>query len=412
MNTWLIVVLCIILTSFTLELVVSYLNIGALSPDLPKEFEDVYNRDEYEKSQQYTKTTTRFGIFENSISTVLTVGFLILGGFNWIDTLARSFGYNAIVTGLLFTAGLGLLSFLVGTPFSIYSTFVIEEKFGFNKTTAKTFILDLIKGILLTMVLGGPLLALIFWFFETTGTYAWVYCWLGVVSFTILMQFIAPVLIMPLFNKFTPLESGDLKDKITDYSVKEKFHLSGIFTMDGSKRSTKLNAFFTGFGKFRKIVFFDTLIEKLTPDEIVAVLAHEMGHFKLKHIIKMMTISIVQTGFMFFLLSLVLKVPEISKGFMLEQPSVYASLVIFGFLYSPISLFTSIGVNILSRKHEFEADAYAAKTTGDSKQLVTSLKKLSHANLSNLTPHPVHVFLHYSHPPLLQRINTLSTEKK
>jgi len=412
MNTWLIVVLCIILTSFTLELVVSYLNIGALSPDLPKEFEDVYNRDEYEKSQQYTKTTTRFGIFENSISTVLTVGFLILGGFNWIDTLARSFGYNAIVTGLLFTAGLGLLSFLVGTPFSIYSTFVIEEKFGFNKTTAKTFILDLIKGILLTMVLGGPLLALIFWFFETTGTYAWVYCWLGVVSFTILMQFIAPVLIMPLFNKFTPLESGDLKDKITDYSVKEKFQLSGIFTMDGSKRSTKLNAFFTGFGKFRKIVFFDTLIEKLTPDEIVAVLAHEMGHFKLKHIIKMMTISIVQTGFMFFLLSLVLKVPEISKGFMLEQPSVYASLVIFGFLYSPISLFTSIGVNILSRKHEFEADAYAAKTTGDSKQLVTSLKKLSHANLSNLTPHPVHVFLHYSHPPLLQRINTLSTEKK
>jgi STE24 endopeptidase len=412
MNTWLIVVLCIILISFTLELVVSYLNIRALTPDLPKEFEDVYNRDEYEKSQQYTKTTTRFGVFENSISTLLTVGFLILGGFNWIDTIARSFGYNAIATGLFFTAGLGLLSFLIGIPFSIYSTFVIEEKFGFNKTTVKTFILDLIKGILLTMALGGPLLALIFWFFTATGTYAWVYCWFGVVSFTLLMQFIAPVLIMPLFNKFTPLESGDLKDKITDYSVKEKFQLSGIFTMDGSKRSTKLNAFFTGFGKFRKIVFFDTLIEKLTPDEIVAVLAHEMGHFKLKHIIKMMIISIVQTGFMFFLLSLVLKVPEISNGFMLEQPSVYASLVIFGFLYSPISLFTSIGVNILSRKHEFEADAYAATTTGDSKQLVTSLKKLSHANLSNLTPHPVHVFLHYSHPPLLQRINTLSTEKR
>lgn len=411
MNTWLIVVLCIILTSFTLELVVSYLNIGALTPELPKEFEDIYNKDEYQKSQQYTKATTRFGIFENSVSTLLTVGFLILGGFNWIDTIARSFGYGAIVTGLLFTAGLGILSFLVGIPFSIYSTFVIEEKFGFNKTTVKTFILDLIKGILLTMLLGGPLLALIFWFFETTGTYAWVYCWLGVVCFTILMQFIAPVLIMPIFNKFTPLESGELKDKITDYSTKENFKLSGIFTMDGSKRSTKLNAFFTGFGKYRKIVFFDTLIDKLTPDEIVAVLAHEMGHFKLKHIIKMMIISIIQTGFMFFLLSLVLKVPEISKGFMLEQPSIYASLVIFGFLYSPISIFTSIGINILSRKHEFEADSYAAKTTCDSRQLITSLKKLSRANLSNLTPHPVHVFLHYSHPPLLQRINTLSTEK-
>lgn len=412
MNTWLIVVLCIILVSFTLELTVSYLNIGALTPDLPKEFKDVYNRDEYQKSQQYTKATTGFGLIENSISTALTVGFLILGGFNWIDTIARSFGYNTIVTGLLFTAGLGILSFLVGIPFSIYSTFVIEENFGFNKTTMKTFTLDLIKAILLTMLLGGPLLALIFWFFEATGTYAWVYCWIGVVAFTVLMQFIAPVLIMPLFNKFTPLESGELKDKITDYSVKEKFQLSGIFTMDGSKRSTKLNAFFTGFGKFRKIVFFDTLIEKLTPDEIVAVLAHEMGHFKLKHIVKMMTISILQTGFMFFLLSLVLKVPEISKGFMLDQPSIYASLVIFGFLYSPISLFTSIGVNILSRKHEYEADAYAAKTTGDSQQLVTSLKKLSHANLSNLTPHPIHVFLHYSHPPLLQRIDTLTAEKK
>lgn len=412
MNSWLIVVLCIILISFALELAVSYLNIGALTPELPKEFSDVYNKEEYEKSQNYTKATTRFGILENVVSTGLTVSFLLLGGFNWIDTIARSFNYGTIITGLLFTAALGVLSFIVGIPFSIYSTFVIEEKFGFNKTTVKTFILDLMKGILLTMIIGAPLLALIFWFFEATGAYAWVYCWIGVVSFTILMQFIAPVLIMPLFNKFTPLDAGELKDKITAYSTKENFKLSGIFTMDGSKRSTKLNAFFTGFGKFRKIVFFDTIMEKLSPDEIVAVLAHEMGHFKLKHIIKMMNISILQTGFMFFLLSLLLKVPEISRGFLLEQTSIYASLVIFGFLYSPISLFTSIGVNILSRKHEFEADAYAAKTTGDAGQLITSLKKLSHANLSNLTPHPVHVFLHYSHPPLLQRINALSTIKK
>ncbi|MFT5701861.1 MAG: STE24 endopeptidase [Desulforhopalus sp.] len=411
MNTWLVIVLSIILFSFALELIVSLLNIGALTPNLPKEFETIYNKDEYKKSQEYTKATTQFGILENCISTSLTVAFIVLGGFNWIDTLARQFGYNAIITGLIFTGILALLSFLIGIPFSVYSTFVIEEKFGFNKTTLKTFILDIIKGALLAILLGGPLLALIFWFFEATGTYAWVYCWIGVVAFSILMQFIAPVLIMPLFNKFTPLEPGELKDKINLYSVKEKFHLSGIFTMDGSKRSTKLNAFFTGFGKFRKIVFFDTLTEELTPDEIVAVLAHEMGHFKLKHIIKMMAISILQTGFMFFLLSLFLKVPEISKGFMLEQTSIYASLVFFGFLYSPISLFTSIGFNILSRKHEFEADHYAAKTTGDSVQLVTSLKKLSRANLSNLTPHPIHVFLHYSHPPLLDRINTLQSKE-
>lgn len=411
MNIWLIVVLSIILLSFALELLVSYLNIGALSPELPKEFEEVYNRDEYKKSQDYTRATTRFGIFESSISTALTVAFIVFGGFNWIDTIARGFGYNAIITGLLFTAGLAFLSVLSTIPFSIYSTFVIEEKFGFNKTTVKTFILDLIKGALLAIALGGPLLALIFWFFETTGTYAWVYCWIGVVLFSVLMQFIAPVLIMPLFNKFTPLEPGELKDKINLYSKKENFKLSGIFTMDGSKRSTKLNAFFTGFGRFRKIVFFDTLTEKLKPDEIVAVLAHEMGHFKLKHIIKMMIISVLQTGFMFYLLSLFLKFPEISKGFMLEQTSIYASLVFFGFLYSPISLFTSIAFNSLSRKHEFEADAYAAKTTGDSEELVSSLKKLSRANLSNLTPHPVHVFLHYSHPPLLQRIRTLTSEK-
>ncbi len=412
MNIWLIVVLSIIIISFCLEIIVSNLNLRALTPELPKEFEGIYNRDEYEKSQNYTKETTRFGMFENSISTILTLGFIILGGFNWIDSLARGFGYNSIVTGLIFTAILGLLSFVIGIPFSLYSTFVIEEKFGFNKTTLRTFILEIVKGIVLAALLGGPLLALIFWFFETSGSYAWIYCWAGVVVFSIVMQFIAPVLIMPLFNKFTPLDPGELKDKITDYSTKEKFQLSGIFTMDGSKRSTKLNAFFTGFGKFRKIVFFDTLVEKLNPDEIVAVLAHEMGHFKLKHIIKMMIISIVQTGFMFFLLSLFLKFPEISKGFKLEEPSIYTSLVFFGFLYSPISLFSSIGFNILSRKHEYQADAYAAKTTGDVQQLITSLKKLSRANLSNLTPHPVHVFLHYSHPPLLQRINSLREYKQ
>lgn len=410
MNIWLIVVLCIILTSFTLELIVSTLNLKALSPDLPDEFKDVYNSDEYKQSQNYTKETSRFGLIENSISTSLTVAFIVLGGFNYIDGLARGFGYNPIITGLIFTAMLAALSFVVGLPFSLYSTFVIEEKFGFNKTTLNTFILDIIKGVVLAALLGGPLLGLIFWFFESTGSLAWIYCWIGVVTFSMVMQFVAPVLIMPLFNKFTPLEPGELKDKITEYSEKEKFQLSGIFTMDGSKRSTKLNAFFTGFGKFRKIVFFDTLVEKLSPDEIVAVLAHEMGHFKLKHIIKMMAISILQTGFMFFLLSLFLKYPEISKAFKMESSSVYSSLVFFGFLYTPISLFTSMAFNILSRKHEYEADAYAKTTTGGATQLVTSLKKLSRANLSNLTPHPLHVFLHYSHPPLLQRIERLTVK--
>jgi STE24 endopeptidase len=407
MNIWLIIVLAIIVFSFILETSLSVLNIKALSPDLPKEFETVYNRAEYQKSQNYTKTQTIFGIIENSWSTLLIVTFILCGGFNWIDKLARQYGYGDIITGLIFAAILVLLSFLSTLPFSIYSTFVIETKFGFNTTTAKTFVLDMLKGALLAIILGGPLLALIFWFFQASGVYAWVYCWIGVVAFSIAIQFIAPVVIMPLFNTFTPLEPGELKDKILQYSEREKFQLNGIFTMDGSKRSTKLNAFFTGFGKFRKIVFFDTLTNELTPDEIVAVLAHEMGHFKLKHIIKMMALSIIQTGFMFFLLSLFLKMPEVCLAFGLEQPSIYASLVFFGFLYSPISLFISIAANNLSRKHEYEADAYASATTGESSQLITSLKKLSRANLSNLTPHPLYVFFHYSHPPLLQRIKSL-----
>lgn len=408
MNTWLFIVLSILILSFILELTVSVLNLRALKPTLPKEFESLYSSEEYEKSQNYTKTTTRVGIITSIWSTLLTIFFLLLGGFNYVDILARQFGYGDIVTGLIFTGSLALLSFIVHLPFSLYSTFVVEERFGFNKTTATTYILDLIKGFGLTVLLGGPLLALIFWFFLSTGSNAWIYCWIGVVAFTIILQFVAPVLIMPLFNKFTPLEPGELQDKILNYSKEEHFKLSGIFTMDGSKRSTKLNAFFTGFGRFRKIVFYDTLVKELTPDEIVAVLAHEMGHFKLKHIIKMMAISILQTGFMFFLLSLFLKYSAISEAFMMDHRSVYASLVFFGFLYSPISLVISIAFNVLSRKHEFEADNYAAKTTGRADLLVTSLKKLSRANLSNLTPHPLHVFLHYSHPPLLQRIEQLT----
>lgn len=408
MNTWLFIVLSILILSFILELTVSVLNLSALEPTLPPDFEAVYSSKDYEKSQNYTMTTTRVGIIASVWSTLLTIFFLLLGGFNYVDIFARQFGYGDIVTGLIFTGSLALLSFLVNLPFSLYSTFVVEERFGFNKTTASTYVLDLIKGFFLSVILGGPLLALIFWFFLSTGIYAWIYCWIGVVAFTIIIQFVAPVLIMPLFNKFTPLEPGELQDKILNYSKEENFKLSGIFTMDGSKRSTKLNAFFTGFGRFRKIVFYDTLVEELTPDEIVAVLAHEMGHFKLKHIIKMMAISILQTGFMFFLLSLFLKYPAISEAFMMEQRSVYSSLVFFGFLYSPISLVISIAFNVLSRKHEFEADNYAAKTTGRADLLVTSLKKLSRANLSNLTPHPLHVFLHYSHPPLLQRIDQLT----
>jgi len=407
MNSWLLAVLLIIFTSYILEVIVSLLNINALSPTLPKEFETTYNDQEYSDSQQYTKVTTSFSLVQNTVSTFLTVLFLLYGGFNYVDILARSFGFGPILTGLLFIGGLTFLSFITNLPFSIYSTFVIEERFGFNRTSLKTFILDIAKGALLSIVLGAPLLSLILWFFINSGGYGWLYCWFGVVLFSIILQFLAPVLIMPLFNKFTPLEDGSLRDQIFKYAKQESFTLQGIFTMDGSKRSSKLNAFFTGFGKFRKIVFYDTLLDKLNETEIVAVLAHEMGHFKLNHIIQMLIASIIQTGLMFYLLSFFLSNTPLSEAFSMTETSIYSSLVFFGFLYSPINLLISLIFNSLSRRNEFEADYYAARTTVSPEMLIQALKKLSQANLSNLTPHPAMVFVHYSHPTVLSRIEQL-----
>lgn len=407
MNPWLILILLIILVSFFLDFFISLLNLRALVPTLPDEFRDIYDEEEYDKSQRYTKATTSFSLISSSISTILTLLFLLLGGFGYLDTWARSFGFDQIVTGLIFTGGLALLSSAVSLPFSVYRTFVIEERFGFNRTTVKTFLLDMVKGSLLAIIIGAPLLSLILWFFINTGSYGWIYCWAGVVLFTLVLQFLAPVLIMPLFNKFYPLEEGELRDLILGYAKNENFKLQGIFTMDGSKRSSKLNAFFTGFGRFRKIVFFDTLVEKLKATEILAVLAHEMGHFKLRHIPKMMAASILQTGIMFYLLSLFLYNENIANAFGVAEVSVYSSLVFFGFLYTPISLLVSILFNILSRKHEYEADNYAARTTNRPEDLIEGLKRLSQANLSNLTPHPLMVFIHYSHPPVLERINNL-----
>jgi STE24 endopeptidase len=301
-----------------------------------------------------------------------------------------------------------LLSFIVSLPFSIYSTFKIESQFGFNRTTPRTFITDIIKSILLAILLGAPVLALILWFFENSGPYAWFYCWLGVILFSVVLQFLAPVLIMPLFNTFTPLQEGSLNEKITHYAKQENFKIQGIYTMDGSKRSAKLNAFFTGFGTFRKIVFFDTLVEKLSEDEIVAVLAHEMGHYKKHHIWKMMGASVFQTGLMFFLLSFFIKNPGLFEAFAMEALSIYASLVFFAFIYSPLNTLLSILFNYFSRVHEFEADRYAAHSTGKPEMLIQGLKKLSRENLSNLTPHPLMVFFSYSHPPVLERIRTLN----
>jgi STE24 endopeptidase len=407
MNPWLVCILLIIFIQYVLEVSVALLNLKALSPQLPEEFARETTQDEYAKSQEYTRITTYVSLLENTWSTVLTLVFLLSGGFNRVDIWARSFGFGTIPTGLLYMGVLLFLLMLIGLPFSLYSTFVIENRFGFNKTTVKTFILDHIKSILLAIIIGGPVLALVLWFFAQTGPLAWIYCWIGVVIVSLILQFLAPVLIMPLFNTFTPLADGPLKEAIMSYADQQDFKMQGIFTMDGSKRSTKVNAFFTGLGRFRKIVFYDTLVEKLSEVEIVAVLAHEMGHFKLHHIIKMILASILQTGILFYFLSITINNQGLFDAFGMVHLSIYASLVFFGFLFSPVNLLVSIVFNIFSRRHEFSADQFASNSIGSPDTLIRGLKKLSCANLSNLTPHPFHVFLHYSHPPILERIAAL-----
>ena len=407
MNIYLIIILVIIVGNYLLDTIIEMLNVSHVKTELPKEFEGYYDAEKYKKAQNYLKENTRFGIIIDTIITPLIVVFILIGGFNYIDQISRGFQLGPIPTGLIFAGILLLASQIISIPFSIYSTFVIEEKYGFNLTTVKTFILDILKSWLLTAIIGGIIFSLVLWFFDKAGNWAWVYCWVAVVLFQIALTFIAPVVIMPLFNKFYPLEDGKLKMAIENYAKSQHFKIKGVFKMDASKRSTKSNAFFTGFGKFRRIVLFDTLINKHTVDELVSILAHEMGHYKKKHIIKSILISIITTGLMFFILSLFINNEGLFSAFKMQNTSIYASLFFFAFLYAPINMIISIFSKILSRKHEYEADKYAVVTYKKPESTISALKKLTVDNLSNLTPHPLKVFLGYSHPPVLERIKTI-----
>jgi len=411
MNLFLILILAILVGDYLLDLIVDILNMRHLRTDLPGEFVGYYDGERYGKSQEYLKETTRFGFVADSIVTPLTIAFILVGGFNWVDHLARGFHQGSIPTGLIFAAVLLFLSQMVSIPFSTYGTFVIEEKYGFNKTTPKTFVLDILKTWILAAVIGGVLFACVLWFFEKAGPWAWLWCWMALTLFQICLMFVAPVVILPIFNKFIPLPEGELRAAIEDYARTQHFRLKGIYTMDGSKRSTKSNAFFTGFGRFKRIVLFDTLIEKHTVDELVSVLAHEMGHYRKKHILKSMLISILTSGLMFFILSLFINNRELFAAFGMEHVSVYASLFFFGFLYAPIEMLLSVFGNILSRRHEYEADAFAVDTYGKPEAMISALKKLSVDALSNLTPHPLKVFLSYSHPPVLERIRAIRARR-
>ncbi|MET6990228.1 M48 family metallopeptidase [Sediminicola arcticus] len=399
-------IITILSIQFLLETILDYLNSKRYQDPVPSELNDVFEASEYEKSQRYKKTNYKFGMITSTFSFLLSIGFLIFGGFEWIDSMARGISENPIIIALVFFGIIMIGSDLLSTPLSYYHTFVIEEKFGFNKSTRKLFFLDKLKGWLMTIILGGGILALVIWFFQWAGTSFWIYTWGVIALFSIFMNMFYSKLIVPLFNKQTPLEDGTLKEKLETYAKNVGFELKNIFVIDGSKRSTKANAYFSGFGKQKRVTLYDTLINDLDEDEIVAVLAHEVGHYKRKHIIFNLFASLMLTGITLFILSIFINNPQVSLAIGVSQPSFHAALIGFGILYSPISEITGLIMNYLSRKFEYEADNYA-KDTFAAMPLVSSLKKLSKNSLSNLTPHPAYVFMHYSHPPLISRIRNL-----
>ncbi|VAV84989.1 Peptidase, M48 family [hydrothermal vent metagenome] len=407
-QTLLYIIIGIIIVNFIIDKILDTLNAKHYNDALPSELQDVYDDEEYKKSQLYKATNHKFSNFTSLFSLVLTLGFFYFDGFEFVDNIARNYSDNNIVIALIFFGIIMLASDIITTPFAYYKTFVIEEKFGFNKTTVKTFILDKIKGWLMLAIIGGGVLALIVWFYEFTGNAFWLYAWALVTVFTVFMNMFYSRLIVPLFNKQTPLEDGELRNKISAYAKSVGFKLDKIFVIDGSKRSTKANAYFSGFGSEKRVTLYDTLIKDLDDEEIVAVLAHEVGHYKKKHIIFNLLASIILTGLTLYLLSLFVSNPLLSNALGVEIPSFHIGLIAFGLLYSPISEITGLIMNYMSRRFEYQADNYA-KSTYTGAHLITSLKKLSKNSLSNLTPHKAYVFMHYSHPTLLQRIKNLSS---
>lgn len=407
----LLIIITIVVISYLFDQLLDYLNLKAQRNDIPPEIESFYDTEKYLKSLQYQKTQARFSFLTSGFSFLLSLAMLVFGGFGWIDGVLRPAIANEILLALIFFGVIMVVSDVLTIPFQWYSTFVIEEKFGFNKTTLKTFITDKLKGYLIGALVGGGLLSLLIYLVHTIGPGFWF--WFGLIAamFILFVNMFYASLILPSFNKLTPLADGDLKTAIEAYAQKVNFPLDNIFVMDGSKRSAKANAFFSGIGKKKKIVLYDTLINNHTTDELVAVLAHEVGHFKKKHIIWSYLISIAQVFFILFVLSKMIFTQNLSLALGGTQQAIHLNLIAFGILFSPISGITGLLMSLLSRKNEFEADAYARETF-DGTALVNALKKLSVDTLSNLYPHPWYVFFHYSHPPLLQRLKALESDIK
>ncbi len=404
MNLYLAIILIVLIGGYCFNLLVDILNVRFAKTSLPDEFKGYYNPKQYRVSQEYLKENTRFNLFYSGCLTLIFLLFIFFGIFNLIDKSLRGIELGLIPTGLLFALVIFLIFELINLPFSAYRTFVIEQKYDFNKTTPKIFFLDKIKGLIIGLIIGALILSCLIWFFESFQVWGWVFCWVGLTLFELFLLFIWPRFIMPLFNKFEPIEEVSLREKIQSYADSENFKIKGIYKMDASRRSTKANAFFAGLGKFKRVVLFDTLISGHSPDQIVSVLAHEIGHYKKKHLLKMIFLSFAANGIMFYILSLFITSPGLFAAFRMDNISVYAGLFFFSVLYAPINMLLSLFTNWFSRKNEREADFYVVSTSNLAKDFIEALKRLSVKNLSNLTPHPLKVALSYSHPPVLERI--------
>ncbi len=413
---WFFIIVSLVIFNYLFSNILDYVNHRNWKDEIPNELKDFYNEEKYKIAKNYAISKNKIGLFSSSVSFLFIISLLIFNGYGFIDQLVSSdilksflpFDINSSFaqSGLFFLI-LFILNSIISIPFSYYNTFIIEEKFGFNKTTNSTFFLDILKSSLLSIFIGGALLFLALYLYDNLNDGFWLWLWIGLSFLMIFINMFYADLIVPIFNKLKPLDDGELRQKIEKYSKEVGYLLKNIYVIDGSKRSTKANAFFSGLGPRKTIALYDTLIEKHTEDELVAVLAHEVGHFKKKHIFSGLIMSIIQIGVMTFFFELCLKLPEISLALGGSEASFHLGLIGFSIVFSPISMLSGILMNYISRKNEFEADAYA-KETFNGEDLSLALKKLSVDSLSNIYPHPLYVFFHYSHPPLIERLRALN----
>jgi STE24 endopeptidase len=406
MPALLILMIVFLVVSFIIDFVLDYLNHQQWQKPLPKEISHLYTPEKFEEAKSYHKDNYKLDLISSIFSFVVILAMLFIGGFGKLHNWIITYNSNEIVQTLIFFGILFIASDIISLPFTVYSIFKIEEKYGFNKMSPALFFTDKIKGYILTIILGGGILLAFTWFYNTAGSNFWWYAWIMLTSITIFFAMFYTSLIVPIFNKLNPLKEGELRSEIVNFTNKVDFPLTNIFLIDGSKRSTKANAYFSGFGKKKTIVLFDTLLKDHSTDELVGILAHEIGHYKKKHVITGILMSVVQTGIMLFILSLTVGSESLTAAMGSEGVVFHLGLLAFGILYSPLSMFTGLVGSYISRKNEYEADDYAKEHHG-ALPLAESLKKLSINHLSNLNPHPWYVFFHYSHPPLVLRLKNL-----